>query len=54
MLREEAAEMFEGMAWAFSNAFGFKAKLTINSARRSQSFQRQLSKNCSNARCANP
>ena len=26
----------------------------INSARRSQSFQRQLSKNCSNARCANP
>ena len=54
MLREEAAEMFEWMARAFSNAFEFKAKLTINSARRSQSFQRQLSKNCSNARCANP
>jgi len=42
------------MAWAFSNAFGFKAKLTINSARRSQKYQRQLAANCSTARCAKP
>lgn len=54
MLRKKAAEMFEGMAWAFSNAFGFKAKLTINSARRSQAYQRKLAANCSNARCAKP
>ena len=53
-LRKKAAEMFEGMAWAFSNAFEFKAKLTINSARRSQKYQRQLAANCSNARCAKP
>ena len=53
-LRKEAAEMFEWMAWAFSNAFGFKAKLTINSARRSQKYQRQLAANCSTARCAKP
>ena len=53
-LRKKAAEMFEGMARAFSNAFGFKAKLTINSARRSQRYQRQLAANCSNARCAKP
>jgi hypothetical protein len=46
-LRKQAAGMFEGMAWAFSNAFGFKAKLTINSAWRSQKFQRQLAGNCS-------
>lgn len=54
MLRKKAAEAFEHMARAFSNAFGFKAKLTINSARRSQWFQRQLSRNCSNTRCAKP
>lgn len=53
-LRDEVADAFEEMARAFSNAFDFKAKLTINSARRSQWFQRQLSKNCSNARCAKP
>ena len=53
-LRKKAAEMFEGMARAFSNAFGFKAKLTINSARRSQKFQRQLASNCSAWRCAKP
>lgn len=53
-LRDEAAEAFESMARAFSNAFDFKAKLTINSARRSQWFQRQLSRNCSNTRCAKP
>ena len=53
-LRKKAAEMFEGMARAFSNAFGFKAKLTINSARRSQKFQRQLASNCSVWRCAKP
>ena len=53
-LRKKAAEMFEGMAWEFSNAFGFKAKLTINSAWRSQKFQRQLASSCSAWRCANP
>ncbi len=53
-LRKEAAEMFEWMAWAFSNAFGFKAKLSINSARRSPTFQRQLANNCSIWRCAKP
>ena len=53
-LRKEAAEMFEWMAWAFSNAFGFKAKLTINSARRSPTFQRQLASSCSVWRCAKP
>lgn len=53
-LRKKAAEMFEGMAWAFSNAFEFKAKLTINSAWRSQKYQRQLASNCSVWRCAKP
>ena len=53
-LRKKAAEMFEWMAWAFSNAFGFKAKLTINSARRSQKYQRQLVATCSTIRCAKP
>jgi LAS superfamily LD-carboxypeptidase LdcB len=46
--------MFEWMAWAFSNTFGFKAKLTINSARRSPAFQRQLASNCATGRCAKP
>lgn len=54
MLRKKAAEMFEWMAWAFSNAFDFKARLTINSARRSPAYQRQLAANCSNTRCAKP
>ena len=53
-LRKKVAEMFEGMAWAFSNAFEFKAKLTINSAWRSQKYQRQLASNCSVWRCAKP
>ena len=53
-LRKKAAEMFEGMAWAFSNAFWFKARLTINSAWRSQGFQRKLASNCSSWRCAKP
>ena len=53
-LRKEAAEMFEWMARAFSNAFDFKAKLTINSAWRSQWFQRQLAASCSTTRCAIP
>jgi LAS superfamily LD-carboxypeptidase LdcB len=53
-LRKEAAEAFEKMAWAFSNAFNFKARLTINSARRSQDYQRKLANNCSNVRCAKP
>lgn len=54
MLRKKAAEMFEWMARAFSNAFNFKAKLTINSARRSQKYQRQLAGNCAPWRCAKP
>ena len=54
MLRKEVAEAFESMARAFSNEFNFKAKLTINSARRSQSYQRQLASNCSTSRCAKP
>jgi len=54
MLREKAAEMFEWMARAFSNAFNFKAKLSINSARRSSQYQRQLANNCSIGRCAKP
>lgn len=53
-LRDEAAEAFELMARAFSNAFDFKAKLTINSARRSQAYQRKLSASCSTTRCAKP
>ena len=53
-LRKKAAEMFEGMARAFSNAFGFKARLTINSAWRSQKYQRQLASSCSIWRCAKP
>ena len=53
-LRKKAAEMFEWMARAFSNAFGFKAKLTINSAWRSQKFQYQLASNCSAWHCAKP
>lgn len=54
MLRKKVSEMFEGMARAFSNAFEFKAKLTINSAWRSQKYQRQLAASCSTARCAKP
>ena len=54
MLRKEASEMFEWMAWAFSNAFEFKARLTINSARRSQAYQRKLAATCSTSRCATP
>jgi len=54
MLRQKIAEMFEWMARAFSNAFNFKAKLTINSAWRSQAYQRQLLSNCSAWRCAKP
>ena len=54
MLRKEASEMFEWMAWAFSRAFDFKAKLTINSARRSQAYQRKLVESCSTSRCATP
>lgn len=53
-LRKKAAWMFEDMARDFSNAFEFKAKLTINSAWRSPSFQRQLAGNCSVWRCAKP
>ena len=54
MLRQKVAEMFEWMAREFSNAFNFKAKLTINSARRSQAYQRQLLSTCSAWRCAKP
>ena len=53
-LRKEAAEAFENMARAFSNEFGFNAKLTINSARRSQAYQRKLAASCSTSRCATP
>ena len=53
-LRKEAAEAFASMARDFSNAFEFRAKLTINSARRSLAYQRKLAANCSNARCATP
>lgn len=53
-LRNEVASAFESMARAFSNAFDFKAKLTINSAWRSQAFQRKLAANCSTSRCAKP
>ena len=53
-LRKEAAEAFESMARAFSNAFGFKSKLTINSARRSQAYQRKVPANCTTSRCAKP
>lgn len=53
-LRKEASEAFESMARAFSNAFGFKARLTINSAWRSQVYQRKLAANCSTSRCAKP
>ena len=53
-LREEAATQFADMARAFSNAFDFKAHLTIDSAWRSQAYQRKLSSNCSVWRCATP
>lgn len=53
-LREEAAIAFADMARAFSNAFDFKAKLSINSARRSPEYQKKLSASCSNWRCAKP
>jgi LAS superfamily LD-carboxypeptidase LdcB len=53
-LRREASEAFESMARAFSNTFGFKAKFTINSARRSQAYQRKLAASCSTSRCATP
>ena len=53
-LRKKAAEMFEWMARAFSKSFWFKAKLSINSARRSPAYQRQLASNCSVWRCAKP
>ena len=54
MLRKDVAKAFESMARAFSNAFNFKAKLTINSAWRSQWFQRELAWSCSKWRCAKP
>ena len=53
-LREEAAIAFADMARGFSNAFGFKSCLSINSARRSQAYQRRLSAKCSTGRCADP
>lgn len=53
-LRNEVASAFESMARAFSNAFDFKARLTINSAWRSQAFQRKLAASCSTSRCAKP
>lgn len=53
-LRDEVAKAFEWMAWAFSNAFDYKARLTINSAWRSQAYQRKLWATCSAWRCAKP
>ncbi|MDR0370067.1 MAG: D-alanyl-D-alanine carboxypeptidase family protein [Candidatus Peribacteria bacterium] len=53
-LRSEAALQFADMAWAFSNAFGFKSKLSITSAYRSPSFQKRLAASCSTSRCALP
>ena len=53
-LRQEAAEHFSNLAWAFSNAFDFKSRLSITSAYRSSAFQKSLAKNCSTARCALP
>ena len=41
-LREEAATKFELMARAFSHAFNFQAKFSINSAYRNTAFQRKL------------
>ena len=41
-LRDEAATKFELMARAFSHAFDFKAKFSINSAYRNTAFQRKL------------
>jgi len=53
-LRDEAAKAFADLARAFSNAFEFKSHLTINSAWRSQAFQRKLLSTCSKWRCAEP
>ena len=53
-LREEAAQQFADMAWAFAHAFDSKSKLSITSAYRSSSFQKRLASNCSIWRCAIP
>jgi LAS superfamily LD-carboxypeptidase LdcB len=53
-LRSEAAVQFADMARAFSNAFGFKQKLSITSAYRSPVFQKSLASGCSTSRCASP
>ncbi|MDD2537494.1 MAG: M15 family metallopeptidase [Candidatus Absconditabacteria bacterium] len=51
-LRNEAAEKFSHMAWEFSHAFDFKARLSITSSYRSSAFQRKLASSCSITRCA--
>jgi len=53
-LRSEVAIKFADMAWAFSHAFNFKARFTINSAYRSQTYQKKLAATCSESRCAIP
>jgi hypothetical protein len=53
-LRQKAAVKFAEMAWAFANAFDFKAKFSLTSAYRSPTFQKNLSSDCSSERCALP
>jgi D-alanyl-D-alanine carboxypeptidase len=55
-LRSEAVSHFTEMASAFSQAFQKtnKVKLSITSAYRSPTYQKQLASSCSTARCAKP
>jgi D-alanyl-D-alanine carboxypeptidase len=55
-LRAEASEHFLEMASAFSQAFQKtnKVRLSITSAYRSPTYQKQLASSCSTARCAKP
>jgi LAS superfamily LD-carboxypeptidase LdcB len=53
-LRKEAGEQFADMARAFANAFSFKSKLSLTSAYRSPTYQKQLASTCSTQRCALP
>lgn len=51
-LRREAGIQFADLARAFSNAFDFKVKLSLVSARRSAESQKILRASCASARCA--
>lgn len=53
-LRKEAGVEFADMAWAFSNEFDFKKKLSITSTWRSAKYQQELAASCSSDRCAEP